>query len=470
MIWNNFVFNLRVRSWVIIVTSLGLAYLIGLAVTLVPITYREIIAFLLVLTGILILASGRQSVWVGFIFWIFTLGIGYRTLPITNTLKIHPAEILLWGILLLLLVQHIMHQGKLDVSVIPKWYWLIIPFLFLGWVPSLQVGRQWDILLSEFRNFLLLFPLFIVGTDILKNDDRWRGILLVFFIMGVWVAGMGNIEYFFPPVRDLLPGFVSNTGSFETHDGFQRAWFSFWGTSDAVFVLTLALPFAIVIWYWYSKLWQRFLIALGVILYIIAIIISGHRDAWVFLMFQFLLWGILQKRTKQLILYLVILGVLVPLIIFMLPTGIQGRVATVFQIAAGDTPDSSSYKRQERANIAVGLISRQPLGNGWGAAGWVHSDFLQVGANLGLIPGLIFLGGYLITGWRLYERFNKLVPSDELRILWGSLFLTFVTVGGILAFETVIVLPQLVLPVWFVWVLVEIWLYKTKPPRVMQNV
>jgi hypothetical protein len=42
-----------------------------------------------------------------------------------------------------------------------------------------------------------------------------------------------------------------------------------------------------------------------------------------------------------------------------------------------------------------------------------------------------------------------------------SLFLSFIAVGGLLAVEGVEVLPQLILPVWFVWAMVEVWLRQT---------
>jgi hypothetical protein len=36
--------------------------------------------------------------------------------------------------------------------------------------------------------------------------------------------------------------------------------------------------------------------------------------------------------------------------------------------------------------------------------------------------------------------------------------LSFIAVGGLLATQGVQVLPQLMLPVWFVWALIEVWL------------
>jgi hypothetical protein len=88
----------------------------------------------------------------------------------------------------------------------------------------------------------------------------------------------------------------------------------------------------------------------------------------------------------------------------------------------------------------------------------VHSDFIQVGANLGLLAGLIFFGGYLYTLARLLRRVLSEPRTDGQGDFGVSLLLAYISAGGILATQGVEVLPQLVLPVWFVWVLVEVWL------------
>jgi len=81
-----------------------------------------------------------------------------------------------------------------------------------------------------------------------------------------------------------------------------------------------------------------------------------------------------------------------------------------------------------------------------------------VGANLGLLAGLIFLGGYLYTLARLFRRVLSEPRTEEQGSLGVSLLLAYISAGGILASQGVEVLPQLVLPVWFIWVLVEVWL------------
>jgi O-antigen ligase len=121
--------------------------------------------------------------------------------------------------------------------------------------------------------------------------------------------------------------------------------------------------------------------------------------------------------------------------------------------------------RLDRMQGALNQIYASPFGSGWSTAGWVHSDFLQVAVNLGLIAGIIFFLGYVFTLLRLGQRLLPYLRSGEHSDLGFSLLLSFVAAGGLLAMEGVEVLPQFVLPVWFVWVMVEVWLQQTPDLR-----
>jgi len=137
------------------------------------------------------------------------------------------------------------------------------------------------------------------------------------------------------------------------------------------------------------------------------------------------------------------------------------RVVTGLAALQGAPTDHSAQDRKERALDAFNEVIAHPFGNGWSSAGWVHSDFLQVAANLGLFAGLIFLGGYILTMLRIIQHMPtwlKTTPQGELGL---CLLLSFVGVGGLLAMQGVEVLPQLVLPVWFVWSMVDVWLRQT---------
>ena len=148
-----------------------------------------------------------------------------------------------------------------------------------------------------------------------------------------------------------------------------------------------------------------------------------------------------------------------------LPAAAQQRAHSLALVLQGKPTDSSAADRKQRAIDAIELLRDQPFGNGWAAAGWVHSDFIQVAANLGIVAGLIFAGAYSATLLRLWRRFQVRARFPADGDLTFALLLSFTTAGGILAMEGVEVLPQLVLPVWFVWVLVEVFLRQNSTER-----
>jgi len=55
--------------------------------------------------------------------------------------------------------------------------------------------------------------------------------------------------------------------------------------------------------------------------------------------------------------------------------------------------------------------------------------------------------------------------GDDAQALGLTLVLSFIAVGGLLLMQGVQVLPQMMLPVWFVWSLAENWLRQTSEAR-----
>src|SRR6185503_20748690 len=69
------------------------------------ISYREIISTLGVLAGVSVLVAGRQGLKLGLVFLVVTFGLGYRTITIDSTLKVHPSELIILGLFALLIMQ-----------------------------------------------------------------------------------------------------------------------------------------------------------------------------------------------------------------------------------------------------------------------------------------------------------------------------------------------------------------------------
>ena len=95
---------------------------------------------------------------------------------------------------------------------------------------------------------------------------------------------------------------------------------------------------------------------------------------------------------------------------------VEGRYLSTFKALTGqiDTRfDSSGGVRLARAKIALASIASHPLGTGWGSQGWVHSDFLQISATIGIIPGVIFLFVPLFLLLRCYRYYLTAIPEQK---------------------------------------------------------
>jgi hypothetical protein len=441
----------------LVLLAMGLSALAGRYVALHSLSYKEAIVVLVGLIAVVAVLAGPYGVPVGFILWVCTLGLGYRTVELTRYLRLHPSEVLLWGLLALLVVQRgVVRRERLDLW-LPTWVWLSLPFWVWGWIPGFAAGRPWDQMLAEFRDFALLIPLAFVASAVLKERNSWRSVMLAFYITGAWIAGMGILEYVFPNIRLMLPGFISNPEPAVTTEGFLRARFSFWGASAATFVCVLAVPMAVAVWQRCRTSYQRSLALIALAMQVFGIYVGGYRSMWLLLGVEVFLWALLRYSVAHAWL------VLIPLVASyqFLPKAAQERALSMILAVEGRPLDSSAADRWDRLIGALEQALRHPLGSGWAGSGWVHSDFAQVAANLGLLAGAVFLGAWLITLLRLWQRLRCRIRNGEEGAIGLALLLSFVAAGGILAMEGVQVLPQLVLPVWLVWILSELWIRQT---------
>jgi hypothetical protein len=418
------------------------------------VTYREAIFAALGLGGIAVVLGGVRGVEVGLMGWVLTLGLGYRTIALTSYIKLHPSELFLWALALLLFLQKAVFRHQPIQVRLPLWIWVSIPFWVWGWVPGLLSGRRWDLMFSEFRSFLLLLPLYFVASHVLRSQKHWKAAAVAFFSIGAWVAALGILEWLFPEMSDFLPGYFIDPFPSQTAEGFLRAKFSFWGTPAATFICALAIPLAIPLWGWFSRRVLRGAVAIAAMMQIIGIILGGYRSIWLILGSQIAL-----GLTLGIGLFAGVIGLAAAWAgRALLPSSIVARLTSLTAPFRGGTMDTSLQNRLMRAQGTARLAEANPWGSGWAGSGWAHSDFLQVSSNLGLLAGVVFAGGYLWTLFKIVFGLRKAGLRPWESRLGFSLFLSFIAAGGILAIEGVQVLPQLILPVWFVWMMTDLWI------------
>jgi len=448
------------------IALIGLAAVLGVVVVdfyaeRQGLSYKELIVALGALVFAVVVFGGERGIRFGLVLWVLTLALGYRTIEWTENLRIHPSEILIWVLFFCIFAQR---QLRLTTRfTLPWWLWMFLPFCVLGWWPLIVGDAPWDRMLNEFRDFLLLIPLLIVSSVVLDRPSYWRHLLTALFVASTWIAIMGVAEYWYPGIDKLFPAFIHAAKPEVTADGFVRGQFSFWGGSQATFICVLALPASIFLATSWRHWSSRVVIIAASILQLVAIYIGGYRSIWFVLCIQVAVACVLRVKKH---------GIAVAALVLMVGTvGYQfipnthERVVTGIAALQGNPIDHSAQDRKDRALQAVNEVIESPFGKGWSSAGWVHSDFLQVAVNLGLLAALVFLGGYLYTLLRLVQRMPVWVKSTAQGELALTLLLSFVGVGSLLAMQGVQVLPQMVLPVWFVWSMVDIWLRQTAEVR-----
>lgn len=418
-------------------------------------SYRElIVGFSAIITAVIVL-GGERGIGLGLVLWVLTLALGYRTVEVTKNLRILPAELLLWLLLVCVIAQRHTFQKFLTF---PWWLWLFVPFWALGWWPLIAGDAPWDQMLNEFRNFLLFIPLLIIVTMALERQKYWRWLLLAFFSASSWIALLGVVEYWYPGVNGLFPAFIRASKPSLTPEGFVRASFSFWGGPQATFICVLALPMSFVMMTWWPKWHLRLVILFSSGIQILAIYVGGYRSLWALLVLQIAIACLLRLKRHGLAIAALCLVVAAGAYQFV-PNTTERAISGIAALSLQPI-DHSAQTRKDRALGAVEEAISTPLGKGWAAAGWVHSDFLQVAVNLGVAPALIFLAAYVMTLRRLWKRARR--PLTREHAAWSlSILMAFVAAGAHLALQGVQVLPQLALPMWFVWAIAEVWLNQT---------
>src|SRR5258708_39761135 len=93
-------------------------------------SYKELIVGLGALVAAIIIFGGERGIRFGLVLWVLTLALGYRTIEWTENLRIHPSEILIWLLFICIFAQRRLRSATRFA--LPRWLWLLFPFLALG--------------------------------------------------------------------------------------------------------------------------------------------------------------------------------------------------------------------------------------------------------------------------------------------------------------------------------------------------
>jgi O-antigen ligase len=386
----------------------------------------------------------------GFYIWLASLAIGWRQFWITTNLRIHPAEAIIWGLFALLLLRR-----KPFVSSIPGSLKAFMALSGVGLFTAYSRGIAWDVILAEFKAFLVIIPIIYVVPEIIRTPAQWRTSLFIIAVVTFYISLLGLIEYFVPNLVSPLQGiFFAEQHIVYSQQGFARAAFTFWGSPIVNVYLSMVLvPVLSRARLEQNSIWRLFLFV-TVILCGLGIYIAGGRGSWLGASAALALYVFFSSKQGWLK-CLLLLPVAYNAAVYILPTEVFGGLYATFDSA--EYYDTSALERQARAEAGIELIQRNPwFGHGWGAGGWVHSDLIQIGANLGLPALVIFLIWYLSRVWRIYN-FTRGLGSrwpdsyEYRRGLLAGLFAAFVS----LAVQAIYVIPPLIIPLWFLLALAD---------------
>jgi O-Antigen ligase len=439
----------RGPTLVILTALFAAAILLGPLVSLLHFGARELaILMLVVLTAFLVLIADERVVKAGFFLWILTFAFGWRTLYLTRTLNIHPSEVLIGLLFLLIFARAAIKHTQLDFS-LPAFLALFMPFVLLGVVTAYFRHTSTDLILEESKPFVALIPIYYVVKWIVKTREDWERAILLCILVAVYLGGLGLMDYFTPDLSHTLTGNPTIPTLYTDLDygagQFARVGFIFYGSFAAGFVIFTFLAFTI-----YHLLnnpgrnWLKPLVLVGLLFVQVAgIYLSGYRGLWYAMGVFIVAYALVQRRAW-------LLAGAALLSLPFLPVDFFNRFQSIFNTTYAD---SSQYDRLFRFQGAVNLIRQSPLvGVGWGGSGYVHSDLTQIGANLGLPAFAVFLAWILLLAWQVIRL------TQRKGWIGGYACASFAAIGGVLALlaaEGLIVFIQLLLPVWFVLVMVH---------------
>jgi len=365
--------------------------------------------------------------------------LGYRTFEPVPGLKLHPIEIFIYASILRIIISGAFKYRKISIVI------LILGIFFIVYFFIDLLTRYHFVVLLEFKNAFLLVLIFFITQHINFYKSYVIRLLKYYLIAASIISIMGITEYLFPTIMSSIFGYKSPSFHFSENILFTRLAFLFWGSHLAANLIPPVFPILLLLKAEKDPIANNtYILTILIIINLFAIYLSGNRISWLILTI-FLLGTILQYRSS-LIPFMKTYAILVTMafVAYIYSQPVEGRYISTFKALTGEIDtryDSSGGARMIRANIAIDSMVEKPLGTGWGSQGWVHSDVLQIGASIGVIPGLtLFLGPVLLL-FRIHK-FYLLASPDEKTVFFiccGLLIFVIISLslnGNILKVQT----------------------------------
>jgi hypothetical protein len=382
--------------------------------------------------------------------WIILAFIlGYRTFEPISGLKLHPIEIFIYSSFIRILVSSPSKYLKMPLNV----FLLGIFFVTMFIIDCLTRYNQWVLL--EFKNSILLVIIFYIVQYIKIEKLYIIKLLKVYLFSASIISILGILEFLFPSMVAAVFGFQQQPEFIRENVLFLRLAFLFWGSHLAANLIPPVFPILLLLKAEKdSSINNNYFLFLLILTNLIPIYLSGNRISWLILTIL-LAATIIQYRGSLLpFMKSYIIMITIAFVAYIYSQPVEGRYISIFKAISGQVDvryDSSSAKRLDRAKVAIKSIIKNPLGTGWGSQGWIHSDILQIGSTVGIIPGVIFLFTPMLLLIKTYRYYLTAVPAQKtvLFTLCGLLMFMIISLG----LNGNIFLVQCGVPLFLVWAL-----------------
>ncbi len=394
-------------------------------VMMISFSYGGPIAFgvIIGIPPLLVWGMGRRRNYL-FIFYFICISfvIGQRTVYIGGYMRIVPAEVLLC--LLALTCFFIRPQYSSQKAAVPLAATMLavfcIPAIFLS---AAQRFYEHNLSVSfEYAQMMwMAIPSFFVCHRLVQRMENIQNFILLLSMGALFLSFLALAEYFHFGFIKYFGGFIVKDAA-EAFDvsGFRRLGATFWGGPMVAGYLILCFPLILAYWFNSRTMIQKILVGVSLVLSFLTIYFSGHRGLWVAFSMAMGSYFLL-KGIKGIFVLILLIGIGVSL----MPQSAKKRMETLY----GEKRDSSSVDREERAREAWEWIKQNPIvGNGWGASGLVHSDFLQLWADAGLGA----MAAFLILWFQILRRLLVSLKKTRDKIFREYSFGFFASLFGVL--------------------------------------
>ena len=380
---------------------------------------------------------------------IFAFVLGYRTFEPIPGLKLHPIEVFVFASIIRIIVSSPPKYLKMPINI------SLLGIFFVAFFIVDCLSRYSQYVLLEFKNTILLLMIFFVIQHIQIKKVYIIRMLKIYLFSASIISTLGILEFLFPSMVSAVFGYQYDPVFMSESIFFTRSAFLFWGSHLAANLIAPIFPILLLLKTEKDPITNNHsFLTILVLLNLFAIYLSGNRISWLILTILLIATIFQYRRSLLPFMKSYIIMILMAFVAYIYSQPVEGRYISIFKALSGQVDtryDSSSVKRLDRAKVALKSIIKTPLGTGWGSQGWVHSDILQIGSSVGIIPGVIFLFAPMLLLIKTYRYYLTVVPAQKT---------IFFTLCGLLIFMIIslglngnIFLVQSGVPLFLVWAL-----------------